>query len=93
MVMKRMVIAYVMMVLGLLPIGLALAFGPSSLWLLPLLLLTERGLYRAFRRTFRRRAKKKKGHRRSPDGLSKKETFATHIVTQGRRKVKVLCYE
>lgn len=92
MVMKRMVIAYVMMVLGLLPIGLALAFGPSSLWLLPLLLLTERGLYRAFRRTFCR-GTKKKGHRPVPDGLSRKEISAVSIVTQGRRKVKVLCYE
>ncbi len=92
MVMKRMVIAYVMMVLGLLPIGLALAFGPPSLWLMPLLLLTERGLYRKFCRTFRRRIKKK-GHRRSPDGLSKREMFATPIVTHRERKVKVLYYE
>ena len=92
MVMKRMIIAYVMMVLGLLPIGLALAFGPPSLWLMPLLLLTERGLYREFRRTFRRRIKKK-GHRPVPDGLSRKEISAVSIVTQGRQKVKVLYYE
>lgn len=93
MVMKRILLCYVMMALGLLPIGLGLAFGPRSLWLLPLILAAERGFYLELRRTFRRRAKKKKGHRPVPDGLSRKEISAVSIVTQGRQKVKVLCYE
>ena len=74
---------------------LALLMGYAFLWLLPLIVMIEVCLYRTMKRRYAAyvRGRKKKGHRPEPDGLSIKETSAVSIVTQGRRKVKVFCYE
>ena len=78
-----------------LSILLSLLMGYAFLWFLPLIVVIETCLYRTMRRSYAAyvRRQKKKGHRPEPDGLSIKETSAVSIVTQGRRKVKVLCYE